>query len=174
MASDAGTAADGIDVGATIRENGDARAELKVAIEGLADDVRDDPCSGEWSVGDIIAHLAGAQAGYSEALEHVAVGEPPRIEGWEPGPPDDWNRATVSARRERDWQRLIADLDTARLQHEAAVRAVPVVTYAAAEEGFPHQWSQARNSAEHYAANTARHERIHIRDIVEWRRKRGL
>ncbi|MEE8337633.1 MAG: DinB family protein [Dehalococcoidia bacterium] len=139
MASDAGTAAGGIDVEATIRENANARAELMAAVEGLPASVRDEPCSGDWSVGDVVAHLAGAQEGYAEALEHVAVGEPPRIEGWEPGPPDDWNRATVSARREREWQRLVADLDTARLRHAAAVRAVPAVTYAAAEEGFPHQ-----------------------------------
>jgi uncharacterized damage-inducible protein DinB len=172
MASGEGTAAsEPTDAEAMVAGNADARAELMAAIASLPADVRDEPCSGDWSVGDILAHLAGAQDGYAEALEHIAAGEPPVIADYgEPGPPDDWNRRTIVARRDRDWTRLIADLDAARSRHEAAVRAVPSATYSAAQEGFPGPFTQARNVAEHYAIS-ARHERGHISDIVAWRRK---
>jgi hypothetical protein len=172
MASGEGAAAgESIDSEAMIAENADARAELMTAIDGLPPDVRHEPCSGDWSVCDVLAHLAGAQAGYAEALEHIAAGEPPVIADYgEPRPPDDWNRRTIAARRDRDWTRLLADLDAARSRHEAAVRAVPEATYAAAQEGFPGPYTRARNVAEHYATS-ARHERGYISDIVEWRGK---
>jgi hypothetical protein len=169
----AGSAAE-VDLDSIIEENTRARAETLEAVEALTEDRRREVWFGDWSALDIVAHLAGAQEGYAEALEHVARGEPPRITGWEPGPPDDWNRATVEARRGRDWERLIADLGVACERHEAAVRAVPIERYEATQDGFPNEFSPWPNSAMHYAANAQRHERGHVAAILRWRRERGI
>ena len=161
-----------IDIEAVIEENAQARAELMEAIDGLPAERRREVVHGDWTVSDLVAHITAAQNGYGEALEHVAAGRPARIEGWEPGPPDDWNRAEVLARRARSWEEMLADLDAARERHEAAVRAVPAETYATPQPGFPHGWTRAPNEAEHYATS-ARHERGHILEILAWREGRG-
>jgi hypothetical protein len=164
----------GFDPDATLEADARVRAELLRAVDGLPEAAREDLWVGQWTLGDIIAHVAGAQAGYAEALEHIADGEPPTIEGWEPGPPHDWNAATVAARRDHTWEQRLADLDAAQVRYAAAVRAIPAATYAAPEAGFPHQFSAARNSAEHFASNVSRHESARVREIVDQRRERGL
>lgn len=156
-------AAEPIDREAIIEANAQTRESLLAAIAGVPEPASDELWVDDWRLSDTIAHLAGAQAGYAEALEHIAKGEPPAIEGWEPGPPHDWNATVVAARRDRTWGERLADLDTARERHEATVRAVPAATFDAPEAGFPHQFSTARNSAEHYAANVTRHEGAHVR-----------
>ncbi len=166
--------ADAFDPGATLEEDARVRGELLRAIEGLPEATRDDVWVGEWTLGDIIAHVAGAQAGYAEALEHIANGEPLTIEGWEPGPLHDWNAMTVAAERDRTWDERLADPAAAQARHAAAVYAIPATTYTAPEAGFPHQFSAAKNTAEHFASNVLHHERAHVLEIADEPRERGL
>ena len=112
--------------------------------------------AGEWQLRDIVAHLAGAQAGYAEALEHVARGEAPRIGDYgPPGPPHAWNARVVDRSRGRSWDHLLGDLDAAQARHEAAVRAC-----GAALPG--------NERAQFFARNVAPHEGGHLRAITQW------
>ena len=142
-----------VSVDAIIEEHGSAGVELIEAVGGLSAEERNAVWFGERSLCDIVAHLAGAQEGYAEWLEHVARGEPPKITGWEePGPPLDFNRITVEARRGREWQLLMADLDVARSRHEAAIRALPAERYEASQDGYPNEFSPWPNEVSHFAA----------------------
>ncbi len=163
-----------VDLDAIIQENARARAELMDAVDGLAGEQLREVWHGEWSLLDVVAHIAGAQEGYAEWLEHVARSEEPRITGYgEPGPPHHWNRVTVEARRDRDWERRVADLDVARERHEAAVRAVPLERYDVEEDGYPNDFTPWPNQLVHFAANVSRHERGHIAAILKWRSEQG-
>ena len=152
-------AAEPIDLGAIIEVNAQARAELMAAIDGIPEDARESVWVGEWRLSDIVAHLAQAQAGYAEALEHMAKGDPPAIESWEPGPPHDWNNATIAARYDRTWDVRLADLEEAQKRHEAAIRSLPPGPLAPPAPGF---------------VNSAGHERFHTGEIVDQRRERSL
>ncbi len=163
-----------VDLAAIIDENAQARAEFIEAVDALSDEQHREVWHGEWALLDVVAHIAGAQEGYAEWLEHVARGEEPRIASYgEPGPPHHWNRVTVEARRGRDWERLIADLDVARERHEAAMCAVPIERYEAEEDGYPNDFTPWPNQVTHFAANVARHERGHIGAILSWRGEQG-
>lgn len=158
------------DSDAVIAKNEAARQELSRALEDIPPDVLRTRAIGEWSVADVLAHLAGAQSGYAEALECIARGEPPRITDYGPaGPPDGWNHRVVAAARERTHEELLERLAAAAERHVRAIRTVPPDIYAAPEPGFPNQFSRAPNHAQHYA-DSARHERQHVQAVAAWRR----
>jgi hypothetical protein len=116
-------ATDDFDVDAVIAANARVRAETVATLAGVLAERREAIALGEWQLRDIIAHLAGAQAGYAEALEHIAQGEAPVISDYgPPGPPHVWNGRVVELSRGRLWGQLIADLEAAKTRHEAAVR----------------------------------------------------
>lgn len=156
---------------AVIAENAAVRRELLQAVEGVDAGLLRVPAIAEWSVADVLAHLAGAQAGYAEALECIARGEPPRIADYgPPGPPHEWNGRVVAAARSRSEAELLAALAAAAQRHRAAVRAVAAESYAAPQAGFPNSFSAALNAAQHYA-DCARHERQHVAALNAWRRE---
>jgi uncharacterized protein (TIGR03083 family) len=75
-----------------------ARAELNAALSGLSEEqIAGDVVAGEWTVKDIVAHLAAWQVEALRAVEQAERGE-------EPGPMinetvDEWNARRVAERR---------------------------------------------------------------------------
>ncbi|MQA01114.1 MAG: hypothetical protein GEU80_17660 [Dehalococcoidia bacterium] len=137
-------------------ENARVRADTRAMLERVRPERRDEVVDGEWRLRDIVAHLAGAQSGYAEALEHVAAGEPPSIaEYGPPGPPHEWNSRVVARSQGRSWDQLLEDLDAAQTRHEAAVRACGAALGGDERSRF-------------YAQNVVRHESGHLAGIRRW------
>ena len=149
-------ATDDFDVDAVLAANARVRAETLATLARIPDERREATVAGEWQLRDIVAHLAGAQAGYAEALEHVAQGEAPVIHDYgAPGPPHAWNAGVVDRSRGRSWDLLLEDLDTAHARHEAAVRDCRAVL-------------PGNERAQFFARNVAPHEGGHLEAIKRW------
>jgi uncharacterized protein (TIGR03083 family) len=92
-------------------------------VDALADDDwdRPTPCP-DWSVHDVVTHLAGVQTGFDGG---PTVAPPP---GWEPDPAhtpvEAWAEAGVAARRSWDRGRVRAELAAALAGHVARLQAV--------------------------------------------------
>ncbi len=144
------------DIEVTLAANAGVRAETLAVLHRIPAGRRDAIAVGEWRLRDIVAHLAGAQAGYAEALERVAQGEAPAISDYgPPGPPHAWNGRIVDRSRGRSWDQLLADLDAAHTRHEAAVRACRSVL-------------PQLERAQFFARNVAHHEGGHLDAIRRW------
>jgi hypothetical protein len=75
-----------------------ARGQLNEAISGLSEEqMSQDLVTDEWTVKDILAHIAAWQHETTLAIQHAAAGESdgPIISG----AVDDWNAARVAERR---------------------------------------------------------------------------
>jgi hypothetical protein len=149
-------ATDDVDIDDVLAANARVRAETLATLARVPAGRREAIVAGEWRLRDIVAHLAGAQAGYAEALERVARGEAPSIDDYgPPGPPHAWNGRIVDRSRGRSWDQLLADLDAARARHEAAVRAC--------RAALP-----GDERAQFFARNVAPHEGGHLHAIARW------
>lgn len=146
----------GPDAEAILAANAQVRSDLLATLARVPESRREELALGEWRLRDVVAHLAGAQDGYAEALEHIARGEQPVIADYgPPGPPHEWNARVVAQASDRAWPQLLEALAAARSRHEVAVRAC--------------QGALADNErARFFAANVARHEGQHLDAIRQW------
>ena len=157
---------------AMIEANEQARAGLLDALDSLPSPYRNHGWFGpdEWSVRDILAHMARWQDSWAAALEAIARGERPSIPGYEPNPDDPdaadaaYNAASVAEAGGLAWEQVLARLYRARERHSAAVRGLAVLD--------PERYAEGR--AAHRLADAAAHDREHSALIVEWRVREGL
>lgn len=146
-----------------LEDNAVARAALLQAVDAVPAARRLERALGEWSLKDLMAHLAAWQDGYAQALEGVARGERPVIPGYE-GSDDAFNAARVAAARELSWEQVLGQLRAARERHEAAVRGLRVLD--------PERYAPGRTP--HRLASSANHDREHTPEIEAWRQAQGL
>ncbi|MBM3138679.1 MAG: hypothetical protein FJZ92_00330 [Chloroflexi bacterium] len=144
------------DLEPALAENARVRADLLAVLARVPEDRRASVAHGTWRAHDVVAHFAGAQGGYAEALEHIARGEPPAITDYgPPGPPHDWDARVVARSAGRGWRQLLTDLDAARVRHEAAARACGARLADDERACF-------------FAVNLARHESGHTDALARW------
>jgi uncharacterized damage-inducible protein DinB len=148
---------------ALLEENAAARAALLAAVDALPAERRLERSLGDWSLKDLLAHLAAWQDGYAHALELVASGERPQIPGYA-GSDDAYNAACVAASQQLSWEQVLAALRAARERHEAAVRGLRAVD---ADRYAP-------GRTPHRLASSANHDLEHTPAIEAWRRAQGL
>jgi len=67
---------------------------------------------GEWTLKDVLGHIADWEWLGVEGLRHMAAGQPPQVEHVEDV--DAWNRAHAEARHEQSWDEVWADFHAAR------------------------------------------------------------
>jgi uncharacterized damage-inducible protein DinB len=157
---------------AIVEDNARARAELIEALDALPEQHRLEGWFGpaEWSVQDVLAHMASWQRGWSAALGQIAQGERPSIPGYTPNADDPdaadaaYNAASVSQARDLGWEQLLAALGEAREQHDAAVRGLEVLD--------ADRYAEGRGA--YRLAAAAGHDREHCAAILVWRRERGV
>ncbi len=152
-----------IDLDVIAEENAQARAALVEAVDALSDEQRREVWFGQWSLHDVIAHIAAWQDGFAHALELMARGERPVIPGSQGDDFDAFNAASTEARKDHDWEQLMAELSTARERHEAAVRGLSTLP--------PERLAPGKTA--HTLTDEAEHDREHIDAILEWRREKG-
>jgi uncharacterized damage-inducible protein DinB/predicted RNase H-like HicB family nuclease len=92
---------------------GAAREELLTAAALVPPEERTSRrVCGEWTLKDVLGHIADWEWLGVEGLRHMAAGQPPQVEPVEDV--DAWNRAHAEARREQPWDEVWADFHAAR------------------------------------------------------------
>jgi len=90
-----------------------ARDELLAAVALVPPEERASrPVCGEWTLKDVLGHVADWEWVGVEGLRHMAAGRSPQVEHIESI--DAWNRAHAEARRGKAWEDVGADLHAAR------------------------------------------------------------
>ncbi len=156
-----------IDIDAIIEENARARAELMQAIDALPSERRvEGGLLGEWSLKDVMVHIAGWQDASASLMEMLARGERPVLDGYD-GDTDAYNDRLVAESRDQTWEQVMNRLRSARERYEAGARAM--------RDRLPPERLVPGRTAERLArADGARHDREHAEQILEWRKEQGL
>ncbi len=152
---------------ALIEANAQERAALLTAVDALPATRRTERWYGEWSLRDIVAHLAVWQDGWAAALEALTRGERPLVPLFEEGDSGAaFNAARAAEHTDDSWEQVMDLLRRARQRHEAAVRGL-----AGAVE--PERYAEGR-TAHRLAAMPGTHDHTHSEPILEWRREQRL
>ncbi len=119
---------------------------------------------GEWSVKDVLSHVASWDEVMLPDLECLARGDTPALASvdLETASFDSANAAIMSQRRDLPLHQVLRELDTDRADVMSAVGRLP--DSALVEGQFGRLLIQI----------TAAHDREHAAGIFEWRRKEGL
>ncbi len=143
---------------------GETRADLGVAVEGLAAEARDgERWCGEWTVKDLVCHIAAWEEACAQALESIAAGEDPAF-ALEHRDDEPFNARAAAAHYLESWDEALELLDESRQRLTAAL--VELSSMAPSTYGAG---SEARR-----VADQAAHEAEHTRAIEQWRKERGL
>jgi uncharacterized damage-inducible protein DinB len=137
-----------------------ARADLSRAAALVPIEGRDSwPVCGEWTLKDVLGHVADWEAFAIEGLRMMAAGQEPQVE-----PVDDieaWNRDHAEARREQPWDEVWDDLHRMRRTLMEVLRGVdesllaPSFPFPWGVEGTPYDWLSV----------FVGHDREHARDF---------
>lgn len=140
----------------------EARQELLAAIDGLKPEQMTVPMLEDWSVKDVLAHVASWEEFALPDLRRAAKGHIPALASFREAEVDDWNRALMSLRRNFPLDQVMSELKEYREATIAALDALPDERLA--------QGQFARIMAD----ITVQHDRDHAQDIAKWREKEGL
>ncbi len=141
----------------------EARSELMAALQGLPEDKMTAPMLGEWSVKDILIHIAAWDEVAVQDLRRVARGRVPTvaaIRGQEDI--DRWNGFLVAARRPFPMAQVLAELEENRASLRQVLAQLPDALFGEGQLGRT------------FCEIPARHEREHAQQIRSWRQEQGL
>ncbi len=141
-----------------------AREELLAAAALIPPEERTSrPACGEWTLKDVLAHMADWEWLGVEALRYMAAGQPPQVEHVKDI--DAWNRARAEARRDQPWDDVWADFYAAR---EALLKILEGMSQADLARSFPLPWG-SKGTAYWSACVYIAHDREHAEDLRETR-----
>ena len=113
-----------------------ARDELLTAAALVLPEERESrPVCGEWTLKDVLGHVADWEWLGVEGLRQMAAGRAPQVEHVEDL--DAWNRAHVEARRDQSWEAVWADFHAAR---RTLLEVLEGMSQAHLERSFPSPW----------------------------------
>ncbi len=138
-------------------------ASLLAAIDGLSDEQMTRVWFGEWSVRDILAHIAGWQREMAGAFQRIARGERPAPEGVDYSDTDAWNARFAAAQRSTAPAAMVEELKASKEAFAAAARQVPEDRF---EEGRAAFRILHNAGIDHY--------REHYPPIREWRERQRI
>jgi hypothetical protein len=148
-----------------LRDLEQARNELRASYQGLSgEEMARLGAVGEWSVKDVLSHVASWDEVLLPDLARLARGETPALASvdLETASFDSANAIIMSQRRNRPLDQVLRELDIDRADVMAAVGRLPGPVLS--EGQFGRLLIQI----------TAAHDREHAEHILEWRRKEGL
>lgn len=117
------------------------------------------PVCGEWTLKDVLGHIADWEWYGVEGLRQTADGQLPELE-----PLDDfeaWNRSHVEARRDQPWEAVWDDLHAAR---RALLEVLTGMSQAAMSRSFPFPW-WPEGTPYQWTSVFVAHDRDHSRDL---------
>ncbi len=118
--------------------------------------------TGEWSVKDIIAHIAAWEGRVLDRMESEATGAPLEMAGWDM---DKMNEAFYEHSRERSLEAVLQDAHAA---HAHLMDRVQSLSEEALFEGGHFQWTNGDPLCYWIAGNTYEHYDEHAAPIREW------
>lgn len=140
----------------------ESRDELVTAMRGLREDRMTAPVAGEWSIKDVMGHIASWDEFMFNDLSRIARGRVPCLAAFREAEVDDWNAFLMRPRKLFPLSQIEAEFDEARAEIVAALKGLPEKLMA---EG------QMMRTVILILAN---HEKDHARQIREWRQQQGI
>ena len=148
---------------ALLREMEAGFAGLLDAVSGLSDEQLTRAWYGDWSVRDILAHVAGWHREEIAMLERMARGERPVPESADYTDDDAWNARFAAKWRDAPAGDVLAELMASEEAYLAAASRLPEERF---EEGRTAQRLVQQGCTEHY--------REHADEIREWRKREAI
>ena len=148
---------------ALLREMDAGFAGLMDAVNGLSEEQMTRVWYGDWSVRDIVAHVAGWHREEIAMLERMARGERPVPESVDYTDDDAWNARFAAKWRAASAGDVLAELRASEGAYLAAASRLPEERF---EEGRTAQRLVQQGCIEHY--------REHADEIREWREREGI
>ncbi len=139
-----------------------ARENLLAALEGLSNDQMTRPAVGDWSVKDLLAHLACWDEFSLPDVRRLARGAAPALAAFDIKKVDEWNAMLMSLRRHFSLGQARNELEICRQMLLDAVAELPDSALAEGQFG--------RN----LLSISAFHDKEHEEDIRNWRKREGL
>lgn len=136
---------------------------LLEAVEGLTDEQMVKPWYGDWSVRDILAHIAGWHHEMDDGLDRISRGERPTPEGVDYSDENAWNARFVETWASASPAAVVAELKASKELFESAARLVP-----------ENRYEQGRAAYRILRGSGADHYREHAPAIREWREREGI
>ena len=99
--------------------------ELLAAVDKLDDTAMSRTFYGDWSVKDVLAHIAGWHVQMTGAMERMARGEKPTPEGIDYSDSDGWNARFAGAMRAQSAETVVAELRQSFGNYLRAAQAIP-------------------------------------------------
>lgn len=146
-----------------LREVDSAFDELLASFEGLTDEQMLRTWFGEWSVRDVLAHVAGWHREMTPVLERIARGERPVPEGVSYDDEDAWNAKFAAAHEDTEPAAMIEELKASKEAFVAAAKAVP-----------DERLEEGRAAYRILTGTASGHYREHAPQIGEWREREGI
>lgn len=114
-----------MDKQSTLKEVESGFNELLAAVKGLDEKAMTTVFYGDWSVKDILAHIAGWHHTMTASMERMARGEKPTPEGVDYSDADRWNARFAGAMRAQNVTTVMADMQQSFANYTRAARAIP-------------------------------------------------
>jgi len=142
------------------------RDKLLLAVAGLRPEDAERTAIGDWSIKDIVAHIAAWDEESCRRLELIAAGREAEIVDYSDAEVDDWNAQAVAQRRSASWSDTLAELSAARDRLQRALFALPDEHLSAGNARFPvDEWLPTW---------TCQHDAYHSAEILDWRKRQGV
>jgi hypothetical protein len=148
---------------ALLREMEAGFADLLSTVDGLSEEQMTRVWYGNWSVRDILAHVAGWHREEIAMLERMARGERPVPESADYTDDDAWNARFVAKWRAASAGEVLAELKASKEAYVAAAGRLP-------EERF----KEGRTAHRLVQQGCTEHYREHADEIREWREGEGI
>jgi hypothetical protein len=119
------------------------------------------PFCGEWTLKDVLGHVADWEWIGVKGLRDMAAGRPPQVEHI--ADIDAWNQVHAEARRDQPWDEVWADLHAAR---EALLEKLDRLGQAGLSQSFRFPWGP-EGTAYQWACVFLAHDREHAEGLME-------
>jgi uncharacterized damage-inducible protein DinB len=140
----------------------EARRGFLAAVEGLTEEQMTRPAVGEWSVKDLLCHLASYEEMALPDMERVARGDAPALGAFDLKRVDEYNALIMALRRHFSLEQAWRELENSRRSLLEAIGRLP--DSALAEGQFARGMLQI----------CAYHDTEHTEDVQAWRRREEL
>jgi len=140
----------------------ETRRNLLASVEGLTDEQMTKPAVGDWSIKDLLAHVASWDEMALPDIQRIARGDAPALATFDLKRVDEYNAMIMSLRRHFSLEQARRELDISRMSLLEAIGRLP--DSALAEGQFPRGMLQI----------CAYHDVEHTEDIQLWRKREGL
>ncbi len=126
------------------------------------------PVCGEWTLKDVLGHVADWEWLGVEGLRQMAAGHPLQVDY--DGDEEAWNKAHAAARRDQPWQAAWADFQAAR---RVLLDVLEGMCQADLDRSFPNQWG-SESTPYHWVCSWLTHDREHAEGLSSFLGKSEL